>query len=247
MPAILERELHFRINTYLKDLIGRELLTNKYVAVFELVKNSADARATNVLIKFIPKRDRYEAKYVAIIDDGSGMSYDDVESKWMNVAKSYKRTEMDRFASQGTIPANLYAGRKGIGRFSCDKLGETLDLYTRITKSEPWNHLVVDWNKFQSAPDKDFQEIPVAISQQAETVEAAGNLERGTVLLIGKLREEWDYESVLRLKRYLQKLLDPLSPARENAFNIIIDAPLNNLFQFVELHAFVKQCRHQFA
>ena len=87
MPAILERELHFRINTYLKDLIGRELLTNKYVAVFELVKNSADARATNVLIKFIPKRDRYEAKYVAIIDDGSGMSYDDVESKWMNVAK----------------------------------------------------------------------------------------------------------------------------------------------------------------
>ena len=132
---------------------------------------------------------------------------------------------MDRFASQGTIPANLYAGRKGIGRFSCDKLGETLDLYTRITKSEPWNHLVVDWNKFQSAPDKDFQEIPVAISQQAETVEAAGNLERGTVLLIGKLREEWDYESVLRLKRYLQKLLDPLSPARENAFNIIIDAP----------------------
>jgi len=34
------QRLNFQINTYLKDLIGRELLTNKYAAVFEALKNS---------------------------------------------------------------------------------------------------------------------------------------------------------------------------------------------------------------
>ena len=35
----------FRISSHLKDIIGRDLVTNEYVAIFELVKNSFDASA----------------------------------------------------------------------------------------------------------------------------------------------------------------------------------------------------------
>lgn len=35
----------FRISSYLKDIIGRDLVTNEFVAIFELVKNSFDAKA----------------------------------------------------------------------------------------------------------------------------------------------------------------------------------------------------------
>ncbi|WP_369345768.1 ATP-binding protein [Asaia prunellae] len=44
----------FRISSRLKDIIGRDLVTNEYVAIFELVKNSFDARATSVDIEFHP-------------------------------------------------------------------------------------------------------------------------------------------------------------------------------------------------
>ena len=35
----------FKISAALKDLIGKELITDEFVAVFELVKNSFDANA----------------------------------------------------------------------------------------------------------------------------------------------------------------------------------------------------------
>ena len=44
-------EVQFRISSFLKDLIGRELITDEFVAVFELVKNSFDANAKAVKVK----------------------------------------------------------------------------------------------------------------------------------------------------------------------------------------------------
>ena len=37
---------HFKISAHLKDIIGRDLVTNEFVAVFELVKNAVDANAS---------------------------------------------------------------------------------------------------------------------------------------------------------------------------------------------------------
>lgn len=44
--------LKFRVSSALKDILGRDLITDDFIAVFELVKNSFDAHATRVDIKF---------------------------------------------------------------------------------------------------------------------------------------------------------------------------------------------------
>ena len=44
--------LSFRISTGLKNIIGRDLISDKFIAVFELVKNSYDAGAHSVVITF---------------------------------------------------------------------------------------------------------------------------------------------------------------------------------------------------
>ena len=44
--------LHFRISSGLKNIIGRELINDKYIAIFELVKNSYDAGAKYARIRF---------------------------------------------------------------------------------------------------------------------------------------------------------------------------------------------------
>ena len=45
-------QMRFKISSALKDLIGKDLITNDNVAIFELVKNSYDAYATKVEITF---------------------------------------------------------------------------------------------------------------------------------------------------------------------------------------------------
>src|SRR6267154_1218306 len=76
--------LSFKISTGLKSIIGRDLITDDYVAVFELVKNAFDAHAKKVTITFKPDK-------ITIEDDGKGMDLDDIKDKWLFVAYSAKK------------------------------------------------------------------------------------------------------------------------------------------------------------
>ncbi|MDZ7767115.1 MAG: ATP-binding protein [Melioribacteraceae bacterium] len=99
------------------------------MAVFELVKNSFDAYATEVTVRFENIEDGNGK--ITIIDNGKGMNYDDLLNKWLFVAYSAKKegTEDENYDYRDKISDNnFFAGAKGIGRFSCDKLGSELIL-----------------------------------------------------------------------------------------------------------------------
>ena len=76
-------ELYFSVKTGLKDIIGKDLITDDNIAIFELVKNSYDAHANDVIITFKDNK-------IIIADDGKGMSYKDLQTKWLAVAYSAK-------------------------------------------------------------------------------------------------------------------------------------------------------------
>lgn len=82
----MTQELDFRISSGLKDIIGKELITDDLIAIFELVKNSYDANANNVKIVFQNvKEESKNTPRILIIDDGDGMSFDDLNNKWLFV------------------------------------------------------------------------------------------------------------------------------------------------------------------
>ena len=83
--------LSFRVSAGLKNVIGRDLISDKYIAVFELVKNSYDAGASKVRLSYrIQENGRGR---LIVSDNGSGMTYEDIIQKWLFVAYSDKKPQ----------------------------------------------------------------------------------------------------------------------------------------------------------
>ena len=208
------------MSTGLKDLIGQGLITNDYVAVFELVKNAFDAHAQSVQVVFLPDK-------IVIADDGKGMSRQDIGNKWLFVAYSAKRDGTEDLDYRHDIRKrrqHAYAGAKGVGRFSCDRLGQTLTLYSRA-KDQPVQILKVDWTQYEEDAKREFGEIGIAVKEQPEFPEAVKDYvaRTGTVLEIEGLRSAWDRAQLLGLRRELAKLINPFQ-SNTNDFNIVITA-----------------------
>ncbi|MCA6364961.1 MAG: ATP-binding protein [Bacteroidetes bacterium] len=214
---------YFKISSALKNLIGSDLITDNYVAVFELVKNSFDARATEVKITF---EDIYSTNAKIIIqDNGKGMDSDDLNEKWLFLGYSAKRDNTEDYRDK-IKSGRVYAGAKGVGRFSCDRLGKYLNL---ITVSEKPNskieNIFVDWSKFEQNQKILFDKIPVVQSELSKT---KYNLKHGTVLEItGISNDFWNRDNFKKLKEKLSKLIRPdLNTSDEvQRFKIILSVP----------------------
>ena len=224
---IFGEQLNYVVSSGLKNLIGKQLITDEFVAIFELVKNSFDAHATKVKIIFRGLKTQH-AKII-IQDNGKGMSFDELKNKWLFVGYSAKSdgTE-DNDYRHGLGVKRIYAGAKGVGRFSCDRLGSKLKL---ITKKDELNSkteiLYTDWENFEENPKARFEEIGV----RHETLPKDEELfNHGTRLEISNLEDNiWSRTKLLELKLSLEKLILPESKEQEledlkrKKFSIVIE------------------------
>lgn len=80
----------FDVSTF--QLLGRELITDRITALFELVKNCYDANATKVYVEFYNINPLTTESRIVIRDNGLGMSDIDVSDKWMTIGTSSKRS-----------------------------------------------------------------------------------------------------------------------------------------------------------
>lgn len=214
-------QLNFRISSALKNLIGKELITDEFVAVFELVKNSFDADAKTVKIVFKNQYDKEKAQII-IWDDGKGMSIDDLKNKWLFVGYSAKKDGTEDNDYRNKLKSKrVFAGAKGVGRFSCDRLGANLLL---ITKKENCNYeqLEIDWTDFEEDSKEEFMNIHVIHETIAKPI--VPDFSNGTCLVISQLRDVWDRKRVLELKTSLAKLINPNQEVDQDDFSIEIIA-----------------------
>lgn len=197
----------FKISAALKDIIGKELITDEFVAVFELVKNAFDANASKVEVIFENNLHPEKARIV-IKDNGKGMNYDDLKNKWLFVAYSAKRIGKENDDYRNKIKTQrVFAGAKGVGRFSCDRLGRFLNLITIKDETKPKiENLLVNWEDFENADEEEFININVTHQVLNET---KYKIKNGTILEISGLRDNWDRERILKLKKSLAKLINP--------------------------------------
>lgn len=211
--------LNFKVSSELKSILGRDLIVNDYIAILELVKNSYDAYATLVEIRFEDDR-------IVISDNGKGMSLTDIKEKWLFVGFSAKRdgTEDAKRASFRNNINRNYAGAKGIGRLSCDRLSRELTLMTKSIDSIVTEKLDVTWSLFDEDQRQEMETISIPHETLPDdSIKYAGGSTYGTSLVLSRLYEEWDREKILNLRKFLEKMINPFQSSSDE-FHIVITA-----------------------
>lgn len=106
-----ENTIYFNFSYFALKLLGKGLYSNHWTAISELVANGLDAQANCVKI-YINMIDK-EHSTIEIMDNGTGMSYEDLANKYVLIGKD-KRTD-------DTVDEKLknqFMGRKGIGKLA---------------------------------------------------------------------------------------------------------------------------------
>ena len=221
--------LHFKFDVSTFRLLGRELITDRITALFELVKNCYDANAEIVDITFENLNPLSNKSRIIIEDNGLGMSFEDIRDKWMVIGTSSKRRKR-------TTPApynRIVAGKKGVGSFAVDKLGGKLVMKTKKKGSSVWHCLETDWTKYSKEEER---QLSLNFEESAEEQKLFTDIDniywtehaktdvQGTRLEISSLNDVWLEKDVVRAYRELSKIVRPASNIKY-PFNIRFHVP----------------------
>jgi signal transduction histidine kinase len=207
----------FDVNTF--RLLGRDLITDRITALFELVKNSYDANAENVSIQFFKIGKRHDDSKIIIKDDGIGMSLNDIEKKWMVIGANNKRKSL--YSPEPYQRRHI--GEKGIGRFAVDKLGQYVRIRTRQKDDDKELVVTINWQTYEDLANQQTSlQLFTDIENKYEFIEPT--FDEGTILEILLPRELWTLNDIQRTEKELSRLVSPFSEVKF-PFNIAIYAP----------------------
>ena len=222
-------ELYFGVDARHVRQLGRELVGDRVTALVELVKNAYDADATIVELRFatflegefafddgsVDDNDASDLEGQLVVrDNGTGMSLADLSTGWMRIAGDNKERNpvSPRYA-------RTRSGRKGIGRFAAESLGQHLTLWTTQEGDDTGVRIQFDWMADYSA-GLDLQDVP-----NSYTIEPADPSAHGTELTIRGLHGIWTKTQRARVSRALLLLQPPFPVAEVAVGSSVITGP----------------------
>jgi signal transduction histidine kinase len=191
------QDLSFVVDSALLSELGERLVETDHLALAELIKNAYDADATEVTVALKP--DEQGKSFILVFDNGCGMTFNDVRNYWMRIATTNKVS--DDVSKKYGRPKT---GSKGIGRFSCRRLGNKLQLETTGRREDgryETTKVEFEWEKYK--PGTEVTEIKCPGERTT-----AQERKTGTKLVIqGGDYERWNKGSWHALKRQMVVLV----------------------------------------
>jgi len=204
----------FRPRARIMKTLGEELISSDSVALIELVKNSYDADASYVVIRFTGPMRKGEGS-IEVTDDGFGMDIDTVRRIWLEPATPSKK--LKKLSPSG----RRVLGEKGIGRFAAARLSAYSELFTRQSGSKNYVYAEVDWTQFDNE-DMYLDEVEI-ITESRLIKENSSAPEHGTKLRMTEIKNDWVDEDFRELQRSLSRLISPFTSLQD--FRIRLEAP----------------------
>ena len=154
-----DNAIYFNFSYTALKLLGKNLYNNPLSAVAELVANGIDAKAKNIYV-YINMIDKAHS-VIEIVDDGTGMSYEDLAEKYVWIGRN-KREDED-VAIEDKI---AMMGRKGIGKLAALYLSNRYYIFSKKDGAESKWSLNVSAYKDSDFPKLDRLSIDKRIASQ---------------------------------------------------------------------------------
>lgn len=164
-------EINFDKNTI--DHLGIKLYSSFPPVIAEMISNSYDADAEYVQVKI-----NYIDKIVSIIDDGHGMSHDELNKSFLVIGRNRREDEKTGLSK---IKKRKVTGKKGLGKLAVFGIAKTIEVHS--IKDGLKNAFRINYEQLKSAENSSY--IPEVISEHLPTSEP-----NGTIVIIKDIKQK---------------------------------------------------------
>ncbi|MFA6338635.1 MAG: TIGR02391 family protein [Candidatus Paceibacterota bacterium] len=170
-----ELKMTFDPNTI--EHLGVRMYSTLPPVLAELIANSYDADAENIKLNL---KDDTADKEITIEDDGLGMSFDDINNKFLRIGRNRRDDGDDPASAKG----RKAIGKKGLGKLSFFGISHEIEIATK--KDGKLNVFIMRWEDIKGA-DKEY--TPVIVKKD----ETCGAAEHGTTITLRKLQRDSNF------------------------------------------------------
>lgn len=173
MPENKSLKMSFDPHTI--EHLGVKMYSNIPNAIAELIANAYDADASNVFIKLY---DQAGEKRIEVIDDGEGMSFQDINNQFLRIGRK-RREEGFKTSPSGQ---RKVTGKKGLGKLAFFGIGNTIEIITTKKGSGKKVFFTLDWNELLNTHGRDYE--------PKFKVEDCDLAEKGTSIILKDLKRK---------------------------------------------------------
>ncbi|MGS1070801.1 BbrUII/HgiDII family restriction enzyme [Burkholderia glumae] len=184
--------------------LGINLYSNAAAVLSEAVANSWDAEAEEVFVELSPE-------VITILDDGNGMTLDELNDRFLNVGYDKRRNEGDASLKK----KRNFMGRKGIGKLSLFSIANTVEIYT-AKKSER--------HAFKMTASGIEKAINSNKTYYPEPIEFTQPIKRGTYIFLSDLKKERTGRTASALRKRVARRFSVIGlQTEDDRFSVYID------------------------
>ena len=184
--------------------LGLNLYSNVPAVLSEVIANSWDADAENVDIVWEPEKSQ-----ITIVDDGTGMTDDDINSKYLTVG--YPKREKGEVV---TASGRQVMGRKGIGKLSIFSIAEEVELHSiKDNKKSALSMNISDIKKVISDQNTNYNPVEIGFDE---------TIQKGTKIILRKIKKKMLSISHDALRKRIARRFTVISP--KHNFNVCVNS-----------------------
>jgi signal transduction histidine kinase len=181
MAEAKKRDLELKFHGRIVDHLAVQTYQSPIAAIAEMVANGWDADAATVDV-LLPA-DLDEGAELVIVDDGIGMTFDDVQQRYLEVGYNRRGAEPGKTTGEG----RPLMGRKGIGKFAGFGIADRMTIDTVSKSTGERTRFSLDFERLRGDSDDYVDESPTDIPD-VEWWEDGHDQPAGTRIELGRLK-----------------------------------------------------------
>lgn len=171
-------ELKMTFDPMTIEHLGVRMYSTLPPVLAELIANGYDAGADNVRIIL---KDDGGKKEIVVKDDGNGMTFDEINKKFLRIGRNRREEDGDPVSTKG----RKAMGKKGLGKLAFFGIAHEIEITTHKESKE--NQFLMKWEDIKNCSQAEYK------PQILKKDEACVTGEHGTTVILRSIQRESDF------------------------------------------------------